>query len=489
MLRKINRTQFLVALLAVSFGSNTKVSLVLAGDEVQLVGRQSRVISDCECGKWTCPSCQSRAICPPGYEGTQVPQPIPMNQDGSAGSGAGSPSVASPSDNSGINMNNGIFGAVPGAENVPGAQPVAPGNANQNLSNLLAMSSSAGAGFGGSNSSSMLGGETPEFMGDFYGPEALNVQEITDGSSTYLVPRSVMLTPGGRLGRQKLTENNSPIPQDRVFFNYSHFSNVPLTLNGVDVDRYTPGFEKTFLGGLASVEFRSPIGTTSSDTFDQAGNPQQTRDSQFGNLYVGVKGILMGNDRWVLTSGLSVLTPTAEDSRQVDSFGNVTGKIDNGSVHLMPFLGGAIRHSSRHFSQWMVQVDVDATGSDVIAFDGQGNSRTVGTVQQQNLIYVDLNSGYWLYRAPSFQRYGLTGIAWLNEFHLNQSINNGDTFGTSLGQISGGVGSFQNINVLTGLSFEMNRASRLGVGYAIPLGNGADNPFSNELRVTFNRYF
>ncbi len=83
----------------------------------------------------------------------------------------------------------------------------------------------------------------------------------------------------------------------------------------------------------------------------------------------------------------------------------------------------------------------------------------------------------------------LDGIAWLNELHINRSLDGADSVQTPFGNATAGVGTFDNINILTGFTTELNRVSRFGVGYALPLGNGSDNPFSNELRITFNRYF
>src|SRR5262245_41624217 len=77
---------------------------------------------------------------------------------------------------------------------------------------------------------------------------------------------------GSRVG--KISENDSPIPRDRVFFSYNHFENVfqisetpqtppgPRVLRQEPIDRYTLGFEKTFFDGWTSVELRMPfVGT------------------------------------------------------------------------------------------------------------------------------------------------------------------------------------------------------------------------------------
>src|SRR4029079_7105637 len=77
------------------------------------------------------------------------------------------------------------------------------------------------------------------------------------------------LAGASRIG--KISENDSPIPRDRVFFSYNHFQNVfqisetPLTPPGPamirqePIDRYTLGFEKTFFDGWTSVEVRMPF--------------------------------------------------------------------------------------------------------------------------------------------------------------------------------------------------------------------------------------
>ena len=75
---------------------------------------------------------------------------------------------------------------------------------------------------------------------------------------------------GGSLdvtGRLKLVENFSPMPRDRVFFDYNYFDDVPLVLNNdASINRYVPAFEKTFLDGWASIEMRAPVANTLNST-------------------------------------------------------------------------------------------------------------------------------------------------------------------------------------------------------------------------------
>ena len=100
---------------------------------------------------------------------------------------------------------------------------------------------------------------------------------------------------GGVVGKTKLADDNSPIPRDRVVFSYDQFNSVPLTPNGFDVHRYAPGIEKTFLDGCASVELRLPFASTLSSVGTLDGSTP--RDTEFGNVNLTFKGLLLRGDR------------------------------------------------------------------------------------------------------------------------------------------------------------------------------------------------
>src|SRR5437763_15931806 len=96
--------------------------------------------------------------------------------------------------------------------------------------------------------------------------EAINVAGAPRAfNSTFTLP----LAGGSRIG--KISENDSPIPRDRIFFSYNHYQNVfqisetpinppaPPIIRQQPLDRYTLGAEKTFLDGWTSVEVRMPL--------------------------------------------------------------------------------------------------------------------------------------------------------------------------------------------------------------------------------------
>jgi hypothetical protein len=172
------------------------------------------------------------------------------------------------------------------------------------------------------------------------------------------------------ISNPKVAENNSPLPEDRVYFRYNFFSKA-LSVVGIsssppefdpnlnafrqgtatkfyDVNSYTFGFEKTFFHRMLSVEVRFPVsqtlssdlnlssGTvigTSADSVDVDGNPlpgipslrivetpQATlgnERTEFGNMTVILKGLIFGSPTLAISTGLSIGLPTGDDTHVV----------------------------------------------------------------------------------------------------------------------------------------------------------------------------
>lgn len=469
----------------------------------------------CGCGRWTCPACQQQQLCMPcipGQAQTGTPAPI-YSPDVSVAPTPTSPSLPRiPESGSAPLMNN-----VPPADNYSAPNSFSPGDSSTNAapapqasspsdSNSINFSDSGsvapgpsaagpsaaslfaanmGAGGGGGFGSSLRGASTPEMMGDFFGPGGVPSVFVRDSN----IYATAIPSAAYGLGRMKLAENNSPIPRDRIFFNYSLFTGVPLANEPVSVNRFSPGFEKTFLGGLASFELRTPFGSSiDNDVFADGSTTNQ--EFQFGNLFLALKGVLLQKDNWLLTGGTSVLLPTAADTRVIDPISDREFlRIDNESTHIMPFIGGAYLPSNRLFAQWMVQCDIDANGNSVVVTDGNGIQNKIGTLQDFTLLYTDMSIGYWLYKAGRGERRTITGIAPITELHYNRALNNGDVVSDSNNTVSGVLTDFDNVNIQVGLIFDIRNNARLGLGYATPLGNKFDRVFDNEFRVTYNRYF
>jgi hypothetical protein len=316
--------------------------------------------------------------------------------------------------------------------------------------------------------------------------------------------------PGGMVGRQKISENSSPMPRDRVFVNYSYFHHTPLVLGGVDVNRVTPGFEKTFLGGNMSVEVRAPFATTlDSDVI--AGGPTDSSNAEFGNLTIFLKTLLWDAGKEAISAGIGFTVPTADDVTVRDINGTPLLAIENDSVHILPFIGALFMPTELCFFQAFVQADIDPNGNNVrfTTFNGgipTGALIPVGRPNDSNYIFVDIGLGYWIYRAPSYgacgcgycdRHYGwglIRGIAPTIELHYNGSFNEADTL-----LVNGGGGTvvlgdgertqIDLLNLVLGVTFECHHNANLTVGYATPLAGDDDEQFDSELRVMFNWFF
>jgi hypothetical protein len=288
------------------------------------------------------------------------------------------------------------------------------------------------------------------------------------------------------LGTVKLAENTSPLPRDRVFFNYSLFDNTSMP-GGRSVNRFIPGFEKTFFDQLTSIEMRFPFAATISPelAFSNAG-VNTVDDVVFGNLTVVFKGLLYQTDVWAYSGGLQVAVPTAPDLNVSLVDGTKVVAVDNESVHLMPFLGALYTPNERLFMQGFLQLDADANGNPVSINPRMLGLTEIGRLHDSTFMYADFNIGYWLYRS---EESWLTGFAPTFEVHYNTSLDKSESL-ASQGFVVGRVlNQFSNLNLTAGCYFELGLDSTFVVGYTAPLGNGADQQFDGELRAFFTHRF
>jgi len=299
----------------------------------------------------------------------------------------------------------------------------------------------------------------------------------------------------GNTGLSRIAAGSSPIPRDRLFFHNSFFDNVPLANNGISVNRFVPGLESLLDDeGNLSVELRFPFAATLDSDFN-INSGVNTNEVEFGNISVALKKVIAKNHQWLMSAGVQVVLPTASDlSLQVSDLG-VTGeflRIENESVHVMPFIGTVYAPDDRFFMQTFLQVDADANGKPVLAnpnvLNG-GLASQVGRLNSAAFVYADISMGYWMAKEPTSSLRTLTGFAPLLELHYMRNIN--DTDSVSFLPL-GSIGSGQDIETLSATMagvFEFNHNSQMTVGYSVPLAGGSDEPFDGELRVMFSRRF
>jgi hypothetical protein len=251
--------------------------------------------------------------------------------------------------------------------------------------------------------------------------------------------KNITRVPVASGGGFKIGENESPIPEDRVFFTYNYYNGlrgpggpfgaaridaqqtvlngfpatittpVPATPPGrFDLHREMAGFEKTFLDGTGSIGLRVPLLQMHGDgTFSQ---------DDFGDLTAIVKYAPFfdrstGN---VLSGGLAVTFPTGPANNTI--IGNIH------STLFQPFVG----------YRWNVdRFFVQGFSSVVIPTDSR----------DATLLFNDIGVGYWLYRGNG--RRAITGIAPVLEAHVTTPLDHRQTtdaiFVPNIVSFTGGV--------------------------------------------------
>ncbi len=395
-----------------------------------------------------CPRCLSRSagrVCPPAATaplppGAEAPQPAP----------------------------------APGEERPEGAPAAA----------AAAAPTALAGSFGAARAPSSA---APNMIGDFLGG---NYSYITFEGDT----QPVSISGGDR--NFKIAENSSPIPLDRVFFNYNHFANALETFDGpaLPLDRFTFGVEKTFWDENWSVELRVPF-ARGLDSAEVVGQQAGLEGTEFGNVAMAVKTLLYQSRRSALSVGLGVVFPTGADSELIydDGVGGLTtlASVENEAVHFQPFLGYLWTPNDRLFAQFFSQVDFDANGNQTLIRGVEGR------LQDQSLLFLDMSVGYWVYRAQNAPF--LKGVAPMVELHYTTTLQSpdeapaGDVVVTpsayEIDTITNLAGRQDILNLTGGVHFQLFEATRLTVAGACPLRSDSNREFDAEFMLQLNHYY
>ncbi len=290
----------------------------------------------------------------------------------------------------------------------------------------------------------------------------------------------------GGVGRIKIAEGGSILPIDRVFLRYSNIHNVAFTNGRQTLNRFVPGFERTFYDRLMSVELRAPFATDAATTYSlDTHSFSNGNNTRFGNLMLYAKALLHQSERLVVSGGMGIALPTASDIEVNYANGDSLLRIDNESVHLQPFLGVLYSPGPRFFAQGFLQYDA-ATSGNSVAINSTGNGlHSAGKLTDSNNFFLDAGLGYWLYRTNADR--GVTGIVPTVECHQTASTQDGDMVAAGPFQVGNFHGSTSVTSVVAGTTIEFGGRSQLALGYATPLGGGADRQYDGAFQFFFNR--
>jgi hypothetical protein len=281
--------------------------------------------------------------------------------------------------------------------------------------------------------------------------------------TTQLEQSRAVWVPYANRGAFNIAENESPMPQDRVFITGNGFSdvrgpqpNLPVAtattstqttgvgFNAVKTSstvttvipgdanvhlfRETFGFEKTFLNGAASIEIRAPVS-------QQASNIGGFATDDFGDLTViGKYAIYLdraaGN---VVSGGLAVTAPSSGSILTTDG--------DIHSTLIQPFVG-YLWNFNRFYLQAFHSVVVPTDSRDV------------------TLLFNDVGLNYWLYRNQDGR---LRFVVPMVEAHVATPLNHRGDYTNDLLYVP------DTVVMTTGVHFGLFKNATLSVGAATPV--------------------
>jgi hypothetical protein len=346
-------------------------------------------------------------------------------------------------------------------------------------------------------------GETTQFnpnsaaiLIDIANPLFLNVEEIynfiTPGTPDRIIPQPpiIVLLPnpsgGGVVGRTKIADDNNPLPRDRFILNFDYFDNVPLTATGVDVRRWSPGFEKTFFDRRTSIEVRFPFASTLDS--DVTANGLTNTHTEFGNIHVTLKALLLRSDVLNVAAGLGIDLPTADDTSVRLGNGTDLVRISNDAVLLTPYVGALFTPGPRFFLQGWYQIGIDANGNPVSVNPNLNGLVGVGKLTDPTLMMFDLQLGYWLIRSSESSGL-LRALAPFIEFHYNTTVTDPDVIQAGnfiIGDLNGRV---DELNLSAGIITQVGDNLNLSAGIAVPLKRESDRFFDYQIGIRASYFF
>ena len=301
---------------------------------------------------------------------------------------------------------------------------------------------------------------------------------------TYSLPVNVPSPSAGvgPAGRLKVSDGNSPLPRDRVYFRYSFLNGVPFAPSGIDMDRFTPGIERTFAGGMLSAELRVPFAATLDSNIMAGPGGFGGHNVEFGNVALFGKMLLYATDAVAFSGGVGVTLPTADDVNVRLANGTSLVRVANQSVHLKPYFSGLYTPNERFFAQGFLEVDTDLNGNATFANTGTGLT-PIGRLNDASYLFADLGIGYWLQQRNDCNP---IGIAPTVELHYNTSLQAADSVTAGALQLGNFGSNVEALNLTVGATLELGHSTNLSMGYITPIGGGADQQFDGGFRVMFD---
>ncbi len=263
----------------------------------------------------------------------------------------------------------------------------------------------------------------------------------------------------------KISENQSPRPQDRIYFSFNSFNDVNGTLNdrfgsqfsGVNIYRYVLGLEKTFFEGRGSAGLRIPIHNLSS----QSTLPGFGGTSTSAGDLAAIFKYAFWDDRDagnLMSAGLMVSMPTGPGN-----FAGAKGFVSPRNTALTPFIGYVFSRGDFYLQGFTsLEVPLDQN--------------------EATILYNDLGVGYFVYKAAEPGQF-LSAIAPTFEVHVNTPLNNRGFY--NIQDLT--TNTYDAVNLTSGCNFILGGRGVLTLGVVTPVTG--PRPFDIESVAQFNLRF
>jgi hypothetical protein len=222
--------------------------------------------------------------------------------------------------------------------------------------------------------------------------------------------------------------------------------------------------ETTCLGGFGSIEVLVPFaGTANSD--QNGGQGLAVDNLEFGNVGLLLKGTLFRNANWVVTAGMGVSIPTADDSRLLFA-GQPVIEIRNNAWLLQPILGAVWAPNDRFYVQAGLQFDFDPSGNPVYVREPGDEFIRGGVLTDQTYLYASTAVGYWLYQCDNGL---LTGVSLQGELHYDRTLGRRDVVQTGSVLVADMNDNIDVLNATVGANFAFCDRATLALGVSFPV--------------------
>jgi hypothetical protein len=322
----------------------------------------------------------------------------------------------------------------------------------------------------------LIGGPDMQMIGD---QAPLTIRQPSAGAPGVpppFPPGPPPTPPGARLASAvvpsvrgfKIAENQSPQPQDRVFFTFDYFSDLNGALNrrfespvnGLTGYRYVFGFEKTYDEGFGSIGFRLPLDQLSANSAisGKFAGPGGTSTS-LNDLSIFTKYVLKADPATgsLLSVGLEATLPTGPSQ-----FAGAKYIQGIHSTEIQPFLGYLLIRN-RFYLHGFLSLSAPSSIRDV------------------TMVYNDLGIGYFVYRSEDPDRM-LSSIAPTFEVHVNNPLTHRDWFNAN-----DPTGTADVVDLTYGVNVTFYRQSVVTFGWVTPVTG--PRPFNYEAVLLLNWRF